>query len=338
MTKPGNPLALGAAIFAVWIFWGAVPAGMRLAMISLPPFVMATFRFAVAGAVIWAVAIALGRGRPTRAMLRQAIVSGFFLLFLGNGLMTWALQYLPTGINALLMSIAPVWLALVEWIYARIVPARIALVGMALGIAGTAVLFAPHDAGSFPLVPALVALASSVSFAIGSAVQRHAPPANAVLATALLMLAAAAMFAIEAAFVGDWGRWGARALQPAAVLGLAWIITCGSLISYPAYIYTMRHASSALATTYAYVNPLVTIGLGMLLFGERFTAGEALAAAIVLPGVVLMVLPQAARVQGPRRFLTCAMFSPRWPRFPSFLGRARRRSPGSPPEPSLPER
>ncbi len=339
MNDRRHALALGAAIVAVWFFWGAVPAGMRLAMLSLPPYVMATFRFAVAGAVIWAVALALGRGRPTAAMLRYAVVSAFFLLFLGNGLMTWSLQYLPTGINALLMSIAPVWLALVEWIYARIVPGRIALAGMLLGIAGTAVLFGPHDAGAFPLVPAAVALASSVCFAIGSAIQRHAPPANGVLSTALLMLAAAVMLGIEAAVVGDWARWGGHALQPAAIFGLAWIIVCGSLVSYPAYLYTMRYADAALATTYAYVNPLVTIGLGMLLFGERFTVPEAVAAALMLAGVVLMVLPRYGGVQGARRFpTTCAMHSPRWSRSPFSSEAERRHLPESPPEPFSPER
>jgi drug/metabolite transporter (DMT)-like permease len=284
-------LVLTAAIFAVWFFWGATPAGMRLAMLSFPPFVMATFRFAIAGSVIWIVAAAIGRGRPTHAVLRGAFVSGFLLLFLGNGLMTWALQYLPTGLNALLISIAPVWLALIEWGYARIVPARFALIGMLLGISGIAVLFGPKSAGLLPLVPSLAAIGSSVCWACGSAVQRHARSDNPVLSTALQMLFGSAMFAVEAFVVGDWARWHVHALQPIGVLGLAWLITCGSLISYPAFIYTMRHAGTALATTYAYVNPLVTIVLGMLLFRERFTAAEAIAAVVILAGVALMMVP-----------------------------------------------
>jgi len=285
-----NALALAAAIFAVWFFWGATPAGMRLAMVSLPPFVMATFRFAVAGSMIWAFAAVIGRGRPTVPIVRNALVSGFLLLFLGNGMMAWALQYLPTGLNALLFAVAPAWLALIEWGYARIVPARLAMAGMALGVAGIGVLFGPKSTGLFPLVPALVAIASSICWAVGSAVQRHARPENPVLSTALQMLFGAVMFAVEAAVVGDWTRWD-HTMQPTAMLGLVWLIVTGSLISYPAFIYTMRHAGAALATTYAYVNPLVTIALGMALFHETFTTQEAIAGAIILAGVALMMVP-----------------------------------------------
>jgi drug/metabolite transporter (DMT)-like permease len=286
-----RPLVLAAAIFAVWFFWGATPAGMRLAMSSMPPFVMAAVRFAIAGSVIFAFAAIIGRARPTAAIVRNALVSGFLLLFLGNGMMSWALQYLPTGLNALLVSIAPVWLALIEWCYARIVPPKLAIAGMLLGISGIAVLFGPKSATALPLIPALVAIGSSVCWALGSAVQRHARPDNPILSTSLQMLFAAAMFAVEAAALGEWTSWDVRAMQPVAVLGLAWLIVCGSLISYPAFIYTMRHADAALATTYAYVNPLVTIGLGMLLFHEQLGASEAFAGVIILGGVALMMLP-----------------------------------------------
>ncbi len=223
--------------------------------------------------------------------MRNALVSGFLLLFLGNGMMTWALQYLPTGLNALLVSIAPVWLAIIEWGYVRIVPPRLAIAGMLLGISGIAVLFGPKSATALPLIPALAAIGSSLCWALGSAVQRHARPDNPILSTSLQMLFAAAMFAVEAAVLGEWSSWDVHAMQPASVLGLAWLIVLGSLISYPAFIYTMRHADAALATTYAYVNPLVTIGLGMLLFHEQFSVAEAFAAIVILGGVALMMRP-----------------------------------------------
>lgn len=284
-----------AAIVVVWFFWGATPAGMRLAMNAMPAYVMATLRFCIAGGIIAGIALAAGSGLPTRAMWRNALVSAVLLMLLGNGLMTWSLQYLPTGMNGILVSLAPIWLALLEFASARIVPTRLAVLGMALGVSGMLLLFAPSSLATLPFVPALVAVLSSVFWGAGSAYQRHARTGSALLATGLQMLLGSGLFAIEAWLLGDWARFDPRAVPPSALFGLAWIIFAGSLLSYPAFIYTMRHAGAALATTYAYVNPMVTVGLGMLLFGERFTPVEGLAAAVILTGVALMVVP--ARVK-----------------------------------------
>lgn len=304
MRPAGNPVALALAVFAVWFLWGATPAGMRLAMGTMPPFVMATVRFFVAGTIVCGVAAALGRARPTKRALWNALVSGFLLLFLGNGLMTWGLQYLPTGLSAILMSLSPIWLALIEFGWANIVPSRVAMAGMVLGVAGIAVLFQPRTLATLPLYPLLIALLSSVCWAVGSAYQRHARSENPLLATGLQMIFAAAMFALEAAVVGDWGRWDPRATTMSSMLGLVWLIVSGSLISFPAFVYMMRHAGTALASTYAYVNPLVTIALGMLLFHERFTAPEGIAAGVILTGVALMMLrPGEFRVRAPAEVL-----------------------------------
>jgi len=223
-------------------------------------------------------------------LMWNALVNGFLLLFLGNGLMTWGLQFLPTGLSGILMSLSPIWLALIEFAWANVVPSRLALAGMALGIAGIAVLFQPRSLATLPLFPVLIALLSSMFWALGSAYQRHARSENPLFSTGLQMLFGAVMFALEALAVGDWSRWNPRATTMTSLFGLVWLIVTGSLISYPAFVYTMRHAGTALASTYAYVNPVVTIVLGMLLFHERFTAPEGIAAAVILAGVALMML------------------------------------------------
>jgi drug/metabolite transporter (DMT)-like permease len=298
-----RPLVLGAAVAATWLLWGSTPAGMRVAMTTFPPFVMATFRFAIAAVVIWLVAAALGRGRPTRAMLLHAAASAVVLVLLGNGLMTWSLQYLPTGVSALLMALSSVWFAGIEFAYARVVPRPTALAGMALGIVGIALLFAPRDLALLPLYPAAIGLLSGVFWAAGSALQRYHPPENAVLSTALQLGFGSVLFALEALVVGDWQRWNPHATTAASLGGLGWLVFSGSLISYPAFIYTTRNAPLALATSYAYVNPLVTIALGMLLFHERLSADESIAALAILAGVALMVIQkgQARREQATGR-------------------------------------
>jgi len=112
-----------------------------------------------------------------------------------------------------------------------------------------------------------------------------------VLATALQMLVGGALLAVEAALFGQWRSFDVHAVAAASWGGFAWLVVFGSLFGYSAYLYTMQAASTALASTYAYVNPIVAVVLGMLLFHEHFTPLEAVASAIIVIGVALMMIP-----------------------------------------------
>jgi drug/metabolite transporter (DMT)-like permease len=294
MKESTNRVLLVGAIIVVWFFWGATPAAIRYALDWMPPFVMACFRFCIAGSLLCALALTFTRARPTRHMVVNAAISAVLLLLLGNGLMTWTIQFLPIGLNGVLMSVSPLWLALIEWRWARIAPGRVALFGMILGIVGMLVLFQPKNIATMPLVPALLSLAGTMAWAIGSAVQRHDPPQHPLLASGLQMLFGSALFGLEALVLGEWTQWHPAAVRTSSLLGFIWLTAIGSLLSFPAFIYTMRHAGVALASTYSYVNPMVTIVLGMLLFHERFTLTEAISGAIILAGIALMVMPARA--------------------------------------------
>lgn len=285
-------LRLAFAIGAVWLLWGSTFAGMRFAVQSIPPFVMTSIRFSIAGLILLAVCAVRGKLRITRADLVRAAVMGTTLLLLGNGTTAWTVQYLPTGINSLLLSLSPVWMALIAFAWGGERPSRIAVVGMVLGFAGLALLLQPKASGVLPMWPAIVSLLASISWAFGSIYQRRAGRSRSlVLATALQMLAGGVLLAIEAALFGQWQRFDVHAVSGAALGGMAWLIVFGSLFAYSAYLYTMHAATTALASTYAYVNPIVAVGIGMLLFHERFTPLEAVAGVVILAGVALMMVP-----------------------------------------------
>lgn len=280
------------AVAAVWVFWGSTFAAMRFAVATIPPFVMASCRFLLAGAVLYAFCALRGKARPTRDDLVRAAVTGTALLLLGNGTTAWTVQYLPTGINSLLLSLSPVWMAVVAFAWGGERPTRFAVVGMLLGFAGMALLLQPKASGAIPFWPAVVAALSSVSWAAGSIYQRRVPkPESLVRATALQMLVGGVLIAGEAAVFGQWGALDVHAIGAASLGGFAYLVIFGSLIAYVAFLYVMQSASTALASTYAYVNPIVAVIIGMLAFHERFTPVEALASAIVLGGVALMMLP-----------------------------------------------
>ncbi len=283
---------LVVAIGAVWLFWGSTLAGIRYALGSMPPFAMVSARFLLAGAILYAICALRGRARATRADVVRAAVTGASLLLIGNGTTAWSVQYLPTGITSLLLSMSPVWMAIIAFAWGRERPTRLAVAGMLLGFAGLALLLQPKATSALPLWPAVAAVLASVSWSFGSIYQRRAPKTNdLVLATALQMLFGGALLGIEAAFFGDWRALDVHAITAASLGGFAWLVVFGSLFAYSAFLYTMQSASTALASTYAYVNPIVAVLLGMMLFHERFTPLEAVASAVILAGVALMMVP-----------------------------------------------
>lgn len=287
-------MKLAFAIGAVWFIWGSTFAAMHYVVATIPPFAMAGARFLLAGAILYAVCLARGHARATRADLRHAIVTGAALLLLGNGMTAYTIVYLPTGINALLLSSAPIWMAIIGFAWGGERPRPVCVAGMLLGLAGLALLLRPHTGGAIPLWPAVIAVLASIAWSFGSMYQRRiGKPADAVLATALQMLAGGALLAIEAVVVGDWHRLDLHAVSASSWAGFVWLVVFGSLIGYSAYHYTMHAANTALASTYAYVNPLVSVVLGYLLFGERLTTAQGLASAVIIGGVALMMWPAA---------------------------------------------
>lgn len=267
---------------------------MRFAVATIPPFAMASVRFTLAGLILYAICLARGRGGVTRDELVRAAITGTSLLLLGNGMTAWTVQYLPTGINSLLLSIVPVWMAIIAFVWGGERPTRAAVAGMLLGFAGLALLLRPHAGGTVAPWPATLAILASISWAFGSIYQRRAGKVeNLIRATALQMLVGGVLIGIEAAAFGEWGRFDVRTISAASLGGLAWLIVFGSVVGYSAYLYTMQAGSPALASTFAYVNPIVSVSLGVALFGERFTPSEAVAGVVILAGVALMMVGPA---------------------------------------------
>ncbi|HYW54933.1 MAG TPA: EamA family transporter, partial [Dongiaceae bacterium] len=191
---------LVVALGAVWLFWGSTFAGIRFTLGSMPPFAMASARFFLAGAILYAICAVRGRARATRGDVVRAAVTGASLLLVGNGTTAWVVQYLPTGITSLLLSLTPVWMAIIAFAWGRERPTWLAVAGMLLGFAGLALLLQPKATSALPLLPAVLAVVASVSWAFGSVYQRRAPKSgNLMLVTALQMLIGGALLAVQAA-------------------------------------------------------------------------------------------------------------------------------------------
>jgi drug/metabolite transporter (DMT)-like permease len=289
-----------AAFASIYIIWGSTYLAIRYAVQTIPPFLMGGFRFVISGAALYAWARYRGAARPSRIHWRNAIIAGGFLLVGGNGAVVWAEQFVPSGMTALLVSILPFWLVIIEWVRPpRRRPAAAVLIGLIIGFIGIIVLVGPGNLGGHGDVRpigALVLILGSLSWAIGSFFSRDADlPASGLLTTGMEMLGGGALMLIVGILSGELSHFVISHVSMASAMGLLYLVTFGSLLGFTSYIWLLDKVSPARLGTYAYVNPIVAVLLGWAIAGERLSFRTAIAAAIVICAVALITTARSAR-------------------------------------------
>ena len=288
-----SPGLIWLALGVVYLLWGSTYLAIKLAERSFPPFLMASVRFLVAGGVLFVWAVRRGeRGADPvgRDQWRAAFVVGSLLLLGGNGGVVWAEQHLATGVVALLVSTIPLWMAALDRVFFGHRLGAQAVVGLALGFAGIALLVSASHHGHAGLAGSLVVVGAALCWATGSLYSRSAPlPKRPLVATAMEMIAGGGGLAIVAVASGEVGRFNPSHVTVQSVLALAYLVVFGSLLAFSAYVWLLRAAPMSLVGTYAYVNPVVALFLGWLILGEAITPRTLLASAIVIGAVALIV-------------------------------------------------
>ncbi len=280
-------LKVAAALATVYVVWGSTYLGIAVGIRTLPPFTMLAIRFLIAGALLYLWAARRATERPTPRQWLAATVSGGLLLLAGTGGVAWAEQRLDTGVVALVVAVVPLWLALLD----RQRLSWPALLGLAVGFAGVALLVGPGTHFSWI---AFVVVFTSLGWAAGSLYSRTAPqPAEPLLGAAMQMLAGGALLALVGAATGELADVHAPSL--ASVGAIAYLVVFGSLLAFSAYTWLLRNARTSLIGTYAFVNPVVAVLLGWSFNGEALTLRTLAAGAVIVAGVALIVLaPQRA--------------------------------------------
>jgi drug/metabolite transporter (DMT)-like permease len=260
---------------------------MRVAVATLSPWWMTAIRFSVAGALLWIYSRVRGAPLPRKRDWLAASISGIILLALGNGVFAWTLQYIPAGIGSLFFALSPMWMAIMGFFMygERLSPAATA--GLLLGLAGMLYLYSPGGAQDLPLLPTLLGVGSSMLWAFGSVIQRRFMKTDYVQMSGMQMLAAAAVLGAFALLTH--APLGPASFAPGAVWGLLYLIVFGSIVGFSAYLWLMRHVPTTLASTYSYVNPVVSMLIGVGLLHERFDWHTLLGATVILAGVALMM-------------------------------------------------
>jgi drug/metabolite transporter (DMT)-like permease len=298
--------AVLAALAAIYVIWGSTYLGIMIAIDTLPPLLMASLRFLLAGGLLYAFA-ARGAPRPTRRHWVAATVIGAALLLGGNGGVAWAEQRIDSGIAALLVATIPLWLALFDRAAygSRLAPS--AVLGLVIGFAGVALLVRPG--GGIDLLGAFVCLLAPVAWAAGSLYARGAElPPRPLLGAAMEMLAGGVLLALVGTALGEVGELRVPSWQ--SLTAVAYLIVFGSLVAYSCYVWLLKVAPTKLVGTYAYVNPVIAVGLGAAFLAEPITWWTALAGAAIVVSVVLIVrapaAPRIARVETKQEGATLA--------------------------------
>lgn len=283
------------ALVTIYIVWGSTYFAIGEAVRTIPPFLMAAARFALAGLLLYTLRRMTGAPRPDAGQWRSAAIVGGLLILGGNGLVSWAEQRVPSGLAALIVSITPVLMVAMEWARPQGTrPGPTILAGLALGLAGMLLLIGParletaRDADGFSTFICVLAPCLWAGGSIYSRQARQSP--DVLLAAAMQMLTGSACLLVASTLTGELGKFALETITVRSAVSWLYLTLIGSLLGFSAYVYLLKHATPAVASTYAYVNPAVAVMLGWALGGEIVNGRIALAGGLLLGSVALITV------------------------------------------------
>jgi len=296
-----------AAWVTICVVWGTTYLAIRVALETIPVFLVAGLRWLAAGLILGAVSVATGRRLPGPRMWGSLALLGFLMNVVGNGFVVWAEQFVVSGLTAVVIASVPFWSVAVESSLRggeRL--RRPALAGLAIGFAGIVVLVWPEitigGVAGRAVVGGVVALQlACLGWALGTSyTKRHPSSADPLASSTVQMLFSGAMLLGLATANGEWSR---VHFTPRTTAAMIYLTVAGSTVAYTAYVYAVKHLPISTVSLYAYINPLIAVALGSLLLGEPFSFRIIIAAGLVLAGIAVVRGVQSSRVTpaAPRR-------------------------------------
>ncbi|MDQ3197996.1 MAG: EamA family transporter [Verrucomicrobiota bacterium] len=295
--------AIILAFAALYVIWGSTYLGIRFAIESIPPLLMAGARFFVAGVIMFLVARWQGAPKSSFAEWRTAFIVGTCLLFFGNGGVTVAEQWVASGLASLLVATVPIYIALLAWLTGSAPrPRPLVMLGLIGGFVGVGILVSPAlgaapAAGSrYAGLGMLILLFGSLVWSIGSLYSHRARnSASPLLSSAQTMLCGGGLMFIAGLVTGEGRDFELEKVTALSLGAFIYLVLIGAIVGYTAYIWLLRHCDPSKVATYAYVNPVVAVLLGAFFAGETVTARTTLAAAIIIGSVAVVITAQQAK-------------------------------------------
>ena len=299
--RPASGLSplVWVALGTVYLLWGSTYLGIRLSLDGIPPLLMGAVRFILAGALLSAWIVARGDWRAERLSRAQwlgAVGVGAALLLGGNGGVILAEQFVPSGVAALCVATAPMWMAVIDRLAFGQRLSRLGVVGLVIGFAGVVLLIGLPGSDHLDWRGLALCIGAPICWATGSVFSRHvALPSRPLVGSAIEMLSAGGLFLLASLVIAEPSRLHVAAVPAHALAALAYLVVFGSIVGFTAYAWLLRNAPLPLVSTYAYVNPVVAVILGALVLREPLTPRTLLAGAVIVAGVILILSARLRR-------------------------------------------
>jgi drug/metabolite transporter (DMT)-like permease len=280
------------AFLAVCVIWGTTYLAIKVALETMPPFLLGGIRYVIAGVALGGYVVARGQKLPPWSEWGSLAWLGFLMIGLGNGGVTWAEQFLASGIAAVVIATSPFWMVAIDVMFPggeRLTTRR--LFGLLVGFAGIVMLVWPDvtlaGADSRLVIYGILALqVACVGWAVASSyTRRHAVTRNLLAVAAVQMFFGGACMLLAGTVVGEWS---ALSFNTRTTTALIYLIVTGSLVAFAAYSYALRHLPIATVSLYTYVNPVIAVALGTLLLGEPFRPSMVWASVLIGLGVLIV--------------------------------------------------
>jgi drug/metabolite transporter (DMT)-like permease len=296
---PANPRLIFLAYAAVYLIWGSTFFAISIGIESIPPLLVPAVRHLSVGLIFYPLFRFLSREKPTLTQWITCAVTGVLLLAVGNGTVSWAEKFVPSGIAALLVATVSLWMVLIDWLRpGGTRPAPRVFGGLFLGFAGLLLLVGPKNLGGSERVSpfgTLILVVASLAWAYGSIYSRHHPlPRSPLLGVAMQCLAGGIALLLAALFGGELRDFHLAQITTRSWVALVYLAVFGSALGFSAYVYLLKHSNATHVSTYAFVNPVVALFLGWSLGGESLSLRTMLASTVILAAVIMVITARRA--------------------------------------------
>jgi drug/metabolite transporter (DMT)-like permease len=286
------------AFATVYIVWGSTYFFIQVSVRSIPPMMLGGMRFLASGLLMLVWCGIRREGPGTWRQIRTAAITGLMLLLVGTGAVIWAERWLPSSFVAILISSSPFWFVLLDFPkWRENLASRSVITGLVFGFIGVNLMFADKMAAALTLsgnrhemIGLGILLVGTMSWAGGSLYAKYHASGSANLTSAWQMLAAGIAFTAGSLILGEWKGFDVQAVPTTAWLSIAYLVVFGSLAAYTAYVWLLKIRPAAQVSTYAYVNPLIAVLLGVLFAGERLTLLQGCGLVVILVSVLTINL------------------------------------------------
>lgn len=295
MTSKNEPpiWLIGLAFAALYLIWGSTYLAIKIAIETMPPFLMATGRFTLAGVILYGLARVNGVGRPSAKEWRHSVVVGGFLIAGGNGVVSYAELHIDSSMAALIIASNPLFMTLFGWwggVQAK--PSLMAWFSIGGGLAGVAVLIGSSSGIELgnSLFGYVLVLGCVVLWTVGSIFSKRNPLSiNPWLQSGMQMMCGGLICLLAGAGLGEFDGFDIAAVSSRSWLAFSYLLLVGSLVGFTSYVYLLRHCVPSLVSSHAYVNPVVAVILGWLILGETLNFGGWLGSSMILLSVFVLL-------------------------------------------------